>query len=93
VWRARAITLALDNKKVAKMVRNAQIEETKHGAETLHIAQQRGFIDPAIDLEAVSYWMQGQFFGFVLLEAGDTDRLRSAWKQASVAGLHAVLGI
>lgn len=93
VWRARAITLALDNKKVAKTVRNAQIEETKHAAETLRIAQERGFVDTAVDLEAVSYWMQGQFFGFVLLESGDTDRLRHEWKRASILGLRAVLGI
>ncbi len=93
VWRARAITLALDNKKVAKTVRNAQIEETKHAAETLRIAKQRGFINTSIDPEAVSYWMQGQFFGFVLLEMGDTDRLRNEWKRASIAGLHSVLGL
>ena len=93
VWRARAVTLALDNKKVAKTVRNAQIEETKHVAETLRIAQERGFIDTSIDLEAVSYWMQGQFFGFILLEMGDTDRLRHEWKRASITGLRSVLGM
>lgn len=93
VWRARAITLALDNKKVAKTVRIAQIEETKHAAETLRIAQERGFVNTSINTEAVSYWMQGQFFGFVLLETGDIERLREEWKTVSMVGLRAVLGI
>lgn len=92
-WRVRAIALSMDNKQVEKIVRNAQIQETRHAAETLAIARDRGLIDTGIDLEAVSYWMQGQFFGFTLLEHGDVSRLTDAWKKASVAGLRAVLGV
>lgn len=92
-WRLRAIALAMDSKSVAKIVRDAQIEESKYSAGSLSIAKERGLIDTTVDLEAVSYWMQGQFFGFVLLENGDLDRLREEWKKASIAGILAALGI
>ena len=92
-WRLRAIALAMDSKSVAKIVRDAQIEETKYAAGSLAIAKERGLIDTDIDLEAVSYWMQGQFFGFVLLENGDLERLRNEWKKASIAGVFAALGL
>ncbi len=92
-WRLRAIALAMDSKSVAKIVRDAQIEETKYAAGSLAIAKERGLIDTDIDLEAVSYWMQGQFFGFVLLENGDLERLRNEWKKASIAAELAALGL
>ena len=92
-WRLRAIALGMDSKAVAKIVKNAQIEETRYAAETLAIARDQGLIDTDVNLEAVSYWMQGQLFGFVLLENGDTGRLRSEWKKASLAGMRAALGV
>ena len=92
-WRLRAFALAMDNKAVAKVVRSAQSEQTKFSAETLQIAKDRGYISSQCDTEAASYWMQGQFFGFVLLENGDADRLRAAWKRTSLAGLKGALGL
>ena len=92
-WRLRAIALGMDKKAVAKIVKDAQVEETRYAAETLAIARDRGLISTDINLEAVSYWMQGQLFGFVLLENGELDPLRNEWKKASLAGMRAVLCI
>jgi hypothetical protein len=64
-----------------------------HGAESLAIARDRGLIKPAADLEALSYWLQGQFFGFILLETAEKERLRDEWKRASLAGISATLGL
>lgn len=93
MWRVRALASALDNKAVAKIVRTAQIEGATHGAESLAIARDRGLIKPAADLEALSYWLQGQFFGFILLETAEKERLRDEWKRASLAGISAALGL
>jgi AcrR family transcriptional regulator len=93
MWRVRALASALDNKAVAKIVRTAQIEGAMHGAESLAIARDRGLIKPAADLEALSYWLQGQFFGFILLETAEKERLRDEWKRASLAGISAALGL
>jgi hypothetical protein len=41
---------------------------------------------------AVSYWIQGQFFGRILLDVGEEDReTATQWVETSLIALEAVL--
>ena len=90
--RARLMTAALHNKKVADAITDAQQNESLYYAESLTIARNNGVIRNDIDLLAVSYWIQGQFFGRILLDIGnETPEVGAQWVETSLIALEAVL--
>jgi AcrR family transcriptional regulator len=90
--RARLMTAALHNKNVADAITEAQQSESRYYAESLAIAQKNGVIRNNIDLLAVSYWIQGQFYGRILLDVGEEDlETASQWVETSLIALEAVL--
>jgi AcrR family transcriptional regulator len=90
--RARLMTAALHNEKVADAITEAQQNESLYYAESLAIAQNNGVIRNDIDLLAVSYWIQGQFFGRILLDIGnETPEVGAQWVETSLIALEAVL--
>lgn len=90
--RARLMTAALHNKKVAEAIREAQQSESRYYAESLAIAQNNGVIRKDIDILAVSYWIQGQFFGRILLDLGEENfEIGAQWVETSLIALEAVL--
>ena len=48
-------------------------------ANRLEVLQQRGLLDPDLDLEAVTYWAMAVIFGRVLLEIGGSPPPTAAW--------------
>lgn len=48
-------------------------------ANRLEVLQQRGLLDPDLDLEAVTYWAMAVIFGRVLLEIGGSPPPTPAW--------------
>jgi AcrR family transcriptional regulator len=90
--RTRLMTAALHNKKVAEAITEAQKTESRYYAESLVIAQKNGVVRKDIDTLAVSYWIQGQFFGRILLDVGEEDReTATQWVETSLIALEAVL--
>jgi AcrR family transcriptional regulator len=90
--RTRLMTAALHNKKVQEAIVEAQQTESRYYAESLAIAQNNGVIRNDIDLLAVSYWIQGQFFGRILLDIGnETPEVGAQWVETSLIALEAVL--
>jgi hypothetical protein len=86
------MTAALHNKKVQEAIVEAQQTESRYYAESLAIAQNNGVIRNDIDLLAVSYWIQGQFFGRILLDVGnETTDIGAQWIETSLIALEAVL--
>ena len=90
--RARLMTAALHNKNVADAITEAQQSESRYYAESLAIAQNNGVIRKDIDILAVSYWIQGQFFGRILLDLGEENfEIGAQWVETSLIALEAVL--
>jgi AcrR family transcriptional regulator len=90
--RTRLMTAALHNKKVQEAIVEAQQAESRYYAESLVIAQKNGIIRKDIDTLAVSYWIQGQFFGRILLDLGnETTDIGAQWVETSLVALEAVL--
>jgi len=90
--RARIMTTALHNKNVADAITEAQQSESRYYAESLAIAQNNGVIRKDIDILAVSYWIQGQFFGRILLDLGEENfEIGAQWVETSLVALEAVL--
>jgi AcrR family transcriptional regulator len=90
--RTRLMTAALQNKNVADAITEAQQSESRYYAESLAIAQNNGVIRKDIDILAVSYWIQGQFFGRILLDLGEENfEIGAQWVETSLIALEAVL--
>ena len=90
--RTRLMTAALHNKKVQEAIVEAQQAESRYYAESLVIAQKNGVVRKDIDTLAVSYWIQGQFFGRILLDLGnETTDIGAQWVETSLVALEAVL--
>ena len=90
--RTRLMTAALHNRKVQEAIVEAQQAESRYYAESLVIAQKNGVVRKDIDTLAVSYWIQGQFFGRILLDLGnETTDIGAQWVETSLVALEAVL--
>lgn len=57
----------------------------------LAILQERGYIDPNLDLEAFIYWMMALLFGRILVELGDSPQPQPAWDAIAQKAVAAVL--
>ena len=90
--RTRLMTAALHNRKVQEAIVEAQQAESRYYAESLVIAQKNGVVRKDIDTLAVSYWIQGQFFGRILLDLGEENfEVGAQWVETSLIALEAVL--
>ena len=89
--RIQLLASAQHNKTVAAALRQAQDIGTKFYAETIQLGIDKGLFAPRIDLQAIAYWIQGQFLGRIGLDLGDATHLDDEWVSASLAGIKAVL--
>ena len=85
--RLRAIAMSFNNIELAKIMRNAQRESMQSLAESLKIAQDRGWIKTDVDLLALSYWLSGVFIGHVMLDITDQPDLDSRWSDVAILSL------
>jgi len=85
--RLRAIAMSFNNVELAKIMKNAQRESMQSLAESLKIAQDRGWIKTDADLLALSYWLSGVFIGHVMLDITDQPDLDSRWSEVAILAL------
>lgn len=60
-------------------------------AETLEIARRRGLIDPVVPIAGIANLIQSVLLGRALVDLLDDDEQDSAWVEAAVAAISAVL--
>lgn len=89
--RLQLLVSAQHDATVAAAIRAAQESGTKFYAETIQLGIDRGLFAPRIDLQAIAFWIQGQFLGRVALDLSDAAHLDNEWVSASLAGIKAVL--
>lgn len=85
--RLRAIAMSFNNIELAKIMKNAQREAMQSLAESMKIAQDRGWIKTDADLLALSYWLSGVFIGHVMLDITDQPDLDSRWSEVAILAL------
>ena len=79
--------MAQYDKKLAELVKTAQIRDTNYLAETLQIAKDRGWLMPDVDVLATSYWIQGLFIGHIMLDITGISDLDDAWNDVGIKAL------
>jgi len=85
--RLRAIAMSFNNNELAIVMRDAQKITMQSLAESLKIAQDRGWIKTGVDLLALSYWLSGVFIGHVMLDITDQPELDSRWSEVATMAL------
>ena len=85
--RADRIVAATMNRALHKSLEDAQIEGSRHLAETLQMAIDRGLISPTVPVAGISYWIQSLLLGRILVDIGATETEEKAWIQAVTSSL------
>ena len=85
--RVDRIVAATKNKALHKSLEQAQIEGSRHLAETLQMAKDRGLINPAVPVEGIAYWVQSLLLGRILIDIGATEHEEKAWIEAVSSSL------
>ena len=89
--RVRAIAMSFNEKNLSKVIKAHQLVVTQYLAETFAIAQKRGWINPDIDLVALSYFFQGVFVGHVLLDITNEVEYNEQWSEIAFKALQPFL--
>jgi AcrR family transcriptional regulator len=79
VRRIEQLVIASRSKALADVVAAAQRDGTKHLADTLTMAADRGIIAPRIDTMALSMWLQTHLVGRNLLDVLDDPAVEAEW--------------
>ena len=87
----RAITLSKHDKKLAQAIQQTSIVGTTYLAETLQIAQSKGWIRPEVNLLAFAYWLQGVFLGQLMLEITEITDLGDDWHTITMTAVKTFL--
>jgi len=91
IRRIEQLVIASRSKALADVVAEAQREGTKHLADTLMMAAEKGVISPRIDTMALSMWLQTHLVGRNLLDVLDDPAVESAWIDGVVSSLRHLL--
>ena len=79
VRRIEQLVIASRSKALADVVAAAQRDGTKHLADTLTMAADKGIIAPRIDTMALSMWLQTHLVGRNLLDVLDDPAVEAEW--------------
>lgn len=71
--RVQALGSAVTRRRLAPKLFEAQLEVNKNMRDSLEIAKARKWIRADLDTEAASFWLVGQFTGFIIAELGQDD--------------------
>ena len=77
--RIEQLVIASRSKALADVVAAAQRDGTKHLADTLTMAAEKGIISPRIDTMALSMWLQTHLVGRNLLDVLDDPAVEAEW--------------
>jgi AcrR family transcriptional regulator len=77
--RIQALAFGQHNKLIALQLKNDQIEASEYLAETLQIAQDRGYFSPSVSCRGFAFWLQGAVFGHILVEIAEDTTLAEEW--------------
>jgi AcrR family transcriptional regulator len=77
--RIQALAFGQHDKLIALQLKNDQIQASEYLAETLQIAQDRGYFSPSVSCRGFAFWIQGAVFGHLLVEIAEDTNLAEEW--------------
>ena len=83
----RSIAFAQHDKNLAETLRETSLRGTQYFAETLAIAQQKGWLKNNIELTALSFWLQGIFIGQIMIDITNTKTNDEKWVSIALYSL------
>lgn len=83
----RSIAFAQHDKNLAATLRETSITGTQYFAETLAVAQRRGWLKEDIELTALSFWLQGIFIGQIMIDITNTKTNDEEWISIALRSL------
>lgn len=83
----RSIAFAQHDKNLAETLRETSITGTQYFAETLAVAQRRGWLKEDIELTALSFWLQGIFIGQIMIDITNTKTNDEEWISIALRSL------
>ena len=91
--RANAFGSSYGHPDFARRIAEVEREANKATAEVLKVAQYRGFIPRAVDLEAFASWLNASLSGSVVIDQMDDPEYRERWATMMRASTRYLLGI
>ena len=83
----RSIAFAQHDKNLAATLQETSMMGTQYLAETLAIAQRKGWLKNDIELTALSFWLQGIFIGQIMIDITDVERTDEEWVSIALHSL------
>ena len=83
----RSITFAQHDKNLAATLRETSMMGTQYLAETLAVAQRKGWLKNDIELTALSFWLQGIFIGQIMIDITNTKTSDEEWVSIALHSL------
>ena len=83
----RSIAFAQHDKNLAATLRETSMMGTQYLAETLAVAQRKGWLKNDIELTALSFWLQGIFIGQIMIDITDVERTDEEWVSIALHSL------
>lgn len=77
--RIQALAFAQHDKLLVLQLKNDQIAASEYLAETLQIAQDRGYFAPSVSCRGFAFWIQGAVFGHLIVEIAEDTTLAEEW--------------
>lgn len=87
----RSIAFAQHDKNLAATLRETSMMGTQYLAETLAVAQRKGWLKNDIELTALSFWLQGLFIGQIMTDITDVKTTDEDWISISLNSLKALI--
>jgi AcrR family transcriptional regulator len=83
----RSIAFAQHDKNLEVTLRETSIMGTQYFAETLAVAQQKGWLKNDIELTALAFWLQGMFIGQIMTDITDIETNDEDWVKIALLSL------
>jgi len=83
----RSIAFAQHDKNLAATLRETSMMGTQYLAETLAVAQRKGWLKNDIDITALSFWLQGIFIGQIMIDITNTKTNDEEWVSIALHSL------
>lgn len=90
--RIQVLASATHNDKLAENIRAAQVEGNLYFTESLEILRTRGWINPAHDLDTVTYMIQGLLIGHIMLDFSQLPDLEESWVDLAMQTIVTMVG-
>lgn len=89
--RIGSLAAANQSRQLRKMLAEAQVEGSRHFAETIRLAAERGIVRTDLPIDGISYVIQSLFIGRILADLADDPQVDRDWVTTSMSVIRHLL--